>query len=90
MRIRLLILLAAVCSMTALTACGGGSGTQYDISPIFPLTEGKCAEYHGTEEGSGFTASCMVTKDECERAAADWHEAMESSGIAEPIEFSCD
>jgi hypothetical protein len=31
----------------------------------------------------------MVTKAECERAAADWNEAMQNSGINNPVVFSC-
>lgn len=71
-----------------LAACGGG-GKSYDIAPIFPLSAGKCAKYNGDQSGSSVTESCMVTKDECERAVADWQEAMQSSGVNEAIEFSC-
>ena len=74
----------------ALTACGG-RGKTYDIGPIFPASSPseKCARYHGDLKGSGPFASCMVTKAECERAAADWNEAMQSSGINNPVVFSC-
>jgi hypothetical protein len=88
-RIRLIVLLAVVGSAIALAACGG-SEKAYDIAPIFPLTEGKCAKYNGDEEGSGITASCMVSKDECERAAADWSEAMQGGGVNDAIAFTCD
>ncbi|HEX5990574.1 MAG TPA: hypothetical protein VFY75_10225 [Solirubrobacterales bacterium] len=88
MKIRMFALLVTASAAVALAACGDG-GKTYDISPIFPLSADKCAEYNGEEEGSGFTATCMVTKDECERAAADWREAMQSSGVNDAIEFRC-
>ena len=72
-----------------LSACGGSSKS-YDISPIFPLSSDKCARYHGDQKGSGITESCMVSKDQCERAAADWQQSMQESGINEGIEFSCE
>lgn len=75
--------------LMALLASCGGSGKTYDISPIFPLSSGKCAQYGGTEQGSGATATCMVTKSECEQAASDWREAMQQNGVEEAIEFSC-
>jgi hypothetical protein len=72
-------------------AMGGCSGSKnFDIGPIFPLDSGKCARYGGDQKGSGATASCMVTKDECEKAAADWREAMQSSGVNDAIDFRCD
>lgn len=73
----------------ALTGCGGAEAKTYDIAPIFPLSSSKCAKYGGDEEGSGTTATCMVTKGECEKAAAEWRKAMESGGVNEAIEFSC-
>ncbi len=88
MKSRIFAFLAAASMAAALTACGGG-GKTYDISPVFPLTEGKCAKYNGEEQGSGITATCMVTKDDCEKAVADWKTAMESSGVNDAIEFSC-
>jgi hypothetical protein len=88
MRLRFLALIAVAITAAALTACGGG-GKTYDIGPIFPLTANKCAKYHGEEGGSGITETCMVSKDECERAAADWTEAMEGGGV-EAVEFSCE
>jgi hypothetical protein len=80
--------LLAMGIVLVLAACGGG-GKSYDIGPIFPLSTGKCAKYGGDQNGSGVTESCMVTKDECERAAADWREAMRSGGVNDTIEFSC-
>jgi hypothetical protein len=71
---------AAASMAVALTACGDG-GKTYDISPIFPLSSDKCAKYNGDEQGSGITATCMVTEDECEKAAADWQGAMQSGGV---------
>ena len=70
--------LAAVAAGVVLIGCGGG-GKTYDIGPIFPLTANKCAKYNRDEQGSGITETCMVTKGECERAAADWKGAMEST-----------
>ena len=83
------VLLLLVFLMGAVSGCGGGSAKAYDISPIFPLSSGKCARYGGHEEGSGVTATCMVTKGECEKAAADWKDAMQNGGVNEAIEFSC-
>jgi hypothetical protein len=89
MRTQVCACLAMAAAAIALTACGGSDKT-YDISPVFPLSSGKCAEYHGDEEGSGITATCMVDKNECERAAADWRESMQSSGVNDAIEFTCE
>jgi hypothetical protein len=88
LKTKLLVLFAVAGLSATLSACGGGDKT-YDISPVFPLTPNKCAKYHGDEQGSGITATCMVTKDGCERAAADWKQAMASGGVNDAIEFSC-
>lgn len=88
LKVKMLALFAVAGLSVTLSACGGGDKT-YDISPVFPLTANKCAKYHGDEQGSGISATCMVTKDECERAAADWRQAMESGGVNGAIEFSC-
>jgi len=80
--------LVAASLAVALGACGG-SAKSYDIGPIFPLSADKCARYHGDQEGSGITATCMVTKEECERAAADWRETMQSRGVNDAIQFRC-
>ncbi|MHB8242589.1 MAG: hypothetical protein ACYDHN_11410 [Solirubrobacteraceae bacterium] len=89
MRIRVYTFLAAASMVATASGCGG-SAKAYDISPIFPLSSGKCAHYGGQEEGSGVTAKCIVTKDECEKAAADWKKAMETGDVNESIEFSCE
>lgn len=89
MKTRIFAFFMAAIVVVALAACGA-SGKTYDISPIFPLDSGKCAKYNGDEEGSGITATCMVSKGECEKAAADWEEAMQSGAVTEAIEFSCD
>ncbi|HEX5594076.1 MAG TPA: hypothetical protein VFX35_12110 [Solirubrobacterales bacterium] len=89
MKTRILAFLAAAVLTVGLNACGDG-GKTYDIAPVFPLTADKCAKYNGQEEGSGLTATCLVTKDDCERAAADWREAMEGSGVNDAIEFTCE
>jgi hypothetical protein len=81
--------LAAAGVALALAGCGGAEVKTDDISPIFPLSAGKCAKYGGEEQGSGITATCMVTKGECEKAAADWKDAMQSGGVTEAVEFSC-
>ncbi|MBL7487283.1 hypothetical protein I6A60_00110 [Frankia sp. AgB1.9] len=91
--VKICTLLAAMVLSLAVSACSGvsgGSGKNYDISPIFPLSAGKCAKYHGDEKGSGFTATCMVTKDECEKAAADWRQAMQHGYVTDAIQFRCD
>jgi hypothetical protein len=81
----------AAASMAAAVAGCGGGGKTYDISTIFPASDpaAKCARYHGDLQGSGITATCMVTKDECEKAAADWRQAMQSGGVNDAIQFSC-
>lgn len=89
MKTRIPTFLAAASMAVALTACGSG-GNAYDIAPIFPLDSGKCAKYHGDQEGSGVTESCMVSKEECERAAGDWQGAMQEGAVTEAIEFSCE
>ncbi len=86
---KILAVFAATSMTAALTACGGAEAKSYDISPIFPLSSGKCAQYDGTQQGSGITATCMVNKSECEKAAADWRAAMQNGGVNEAIEFSC-
>ena len=86
---RIVAFFAAASIAAALTGCGGAEAKTYDISPIFPLSSGKCAKYGGNEDGSGITATCMVTKGECETAAADWRKAMETGGVNDAIDFSC-
>lgn len=83
---KLTLLIAAAAFVVPLSGCGG-SAKDYDIGPIFPLTSGKCAKYHGDEKGSGIMASCMVTKSECEKAVADWRAAMVN--VSDAIEFRC-
>lgn len=77
--------------LLATSACSDASsgGRDYDISPVFPLSAGKCARYNGVEEGEGLTSRCMVTKTDCERAASDWRDAMQSSGVRDAINFTC-
>jgi hypothetical protein len=88
MMTRTLAFFAATSMAAALAGCGADA-KGYDISPIFPLSSDKCARYDGHQEGSGIAAKCMVTKAECETAAADWRKAMESGGVKDAIEFSC-
>jgi len=85
-------------SLTALSVClaavGGLAGCgsnakQYDIAPVFPLSADKCKRYDGDQEGSGVAARCMVTKAECEQAAADWRDAMRDSYVNDAINFVC-
>lgn len=83
------MLVTTVAMFAPLLSCSSSNGKAYGISPIFPLSEDKCATYGGEEEGDGFGATCMVTQKECQRAAADWRELMESSGINDAIDFSC-
>lgn len=90
MTLRILVLCAAASmAVVLLPACAGTDAKTYDISPIFPLSADKCARYGGDEEGSGHSATCMVTKAECERAAADWREAMQSSAVNDALLFRC-
>lgn len=89
MVIRVPAFMAVAGTAIVLASCGGDA-KEYDISSIFPLSEDKCAKYGGDEEGEGPAATCMVTKGECERAAADWREAMQSSGVNDAILFRCD
>lgn len=56
MTTRVFAFLAAASVTVAVSGCGGGGAEAYDISPIFPLSSGKCAHYGGHEEGSGVTA----------------------------------
>jgi hypothetical protein len=86
---RITAALAVAIMSVAQVGCGEG-GKEYDISPIFPLTEDKCAQYDGDQEGSGVSATCMVTKDQCEQAASDWRSSMQSSGVNDAIQFSCE
>jgi len=83
-------LAAIVVTITvAVAGCLSSSGKNYDISPIFPLSD-KCAKYHGDQSGEGIAASCMVTKSECAKAAADWRQAMSNGYVSDAIQFSCD
>lgn len=86
---RILAVFAAASMAMAVSGCGSADARTYDISPIFPLSSGKCAQYDGVQQGSGIYATCMVTLAECERAAADWRTAMENAGVYDAIEFSC-
>ncbi len=82
----------AVVALTALLGLSGcGSSKTYDIGVIFPASDPatKCAKYDGDLQGSGPLASCLVTKDECEKAAADWDQAMKDSYVTDAIKFSC-
>lgn len=72
--------------MLGATACGPDQKT-YDIGPLFPLSAGKCAKYHGEAQGSEPGASCYVTKQECENAAHDWDVTM--SNVPDALRFSC-
>jgi hypothetical protein len=84
------VLAAAVMLTIGATSCSDENARQYDISPIFPLTSDKCAQYNGEESGEGLSATCMVTKADCERAAADWRQAMSDGGVTDGILFTCD
>ena len=88
---RLSVLLMGGCLAVVVAACGEGSGKSYNIGAIFPASDpvSKCAKYGGTYNAGSILEECMVTKEECERAAGEWREAMQGGGI-ETIEFSCD
>jgi hypothetical protein len=89
MKTRLVALFAVASIAAAVAGCGSADAKTYDISPIFPLSSGKCAQYDGNQSGSGIGATCMVTKAECERAATDWRSAMQTGGVNDAIAFSC-
>lgn len=72
----------------ATVGCDSVSGKDYDIGPIFPLSKGKCAKYNGIETGDSPYKSCQVSKEDCERAAADWRKAM-SRNVPDAIQFRC-
>ena len=78
---------AAATMTLALSGCSDAK--TYDIGPIFPLTADKCAKYHGDEKGQGITASCMVTKAECDSAVADWNRAMQEGSVNDAMKFTC-
>lgn len=86
---RLIAVFAAATTMFALSACEHNDPKAYDISPIFPLSSDKCAKYDGKVDGQGITSHCYVTKAQCERAAADWRQAMQHGGVTDAIQFSC-
>jgi hypothetical protein len=86
---RLIATFAVAITVLAVSACGQSDSKKYDIAPIFPLSSDKCAKYDGKAQGGGFSAHCWVTKTECERAASDWRQAMQQSGVSDAIEFSC-
>lgn len=88
--VRITVLFAATVMAVTISGCSSASEKKYNIAPIFPLSADKCAKYHGDQKGQGITASCMVTKAECEKAAADWKQAMQISGVNDAIQFSCD
>lgn len=90
MTTRIVAFFSAASIAVASAGCGGG-GKTYDISPIFPASDptAKCARYHGDLHGSGITTTCTVTQAECEKAAADWRQAMETGGVNDAIQFSC-
>ena len=87
-RTRLLAVITAAATAITLSACNSLGGKNYDIAPIFPLTKDKCAKYNGTAEGSGgLDEHCWVTQADCERAAADWRNAMHN--MPDAIQFRC-
>lgn len=86
---RIAALLVAGIMAIAVSGCSSSGGKDYDISPIFPLSSNKCEKYNGDQSGEGVGSTCMVTKADCERAAADWRKAMRESGVTDAIQFSC-
>lgn len=80
--------LAAAAVVLAISGCS--EAKRYDIAPVFPLSADKCAKYHGDQKGEGPMASCLVTKAECERAVADWRQAMQDGYVDDAIQFICD
>ena len=76
-----------IATVLGISACGAADDKTYDISPVFPLSANKCEKYDGRTEGSGPGAACWVTKAECDRAAADWAQAMRN--VPGAIRFTC-
>jgi hypothetical protein len=87
MKFAILIVMAAV-TILAL-GCSEANSKVYDISSIFPLSADKCARYNGDEVEERGRTRCLVTKDECERAAADWSRSMSESGVRDALQFRC-
>lgn len=85
---RVFAFLATVAMAAAVAGCGSEKKT-YDIAPIFPASTDKCARYGGDQKGEGFQATCLVSKSECEKAAADWRNSMQKRGIDDATQFSC-
>jgi len=85
---KLCAFIVMIATTLVMSGCGGDS-KDYDIGPIFPLSDPaqKCAKYHGDAKGEGLTASCMVTKDECEKAAKEWESEMQN--VPDAILFTC-
>jgi len=75
--------LACLIFTFALAACSSASSQTYDIGPIFPASPNKCQKYEGKEDGR----HCWVSLENCERAAADWENAMKN--IPNAIRFKC-
>jgi hypothetical protein len=84
--------LATVILAVGIVGCGGGSDKSYNIGAIFPASDpvAKCAKYGGTYNPESILEECMVTKQECERAAGEWNAAMREGGVNDTINFSCD
>lgn len=89
MPVRLTTPIVIASLVIGLAGCGGNAKT-YDIGPIFPLSPDKCAKYDGDESGQGVIKRCMVTKEMCEKAAADWKAEMASGYVNDAIQFTCD
>jgi hypothetical protein len=89
MRYRTIVGIAVLSANLGTIGCDSVASRDYDIGPIFPASKGKCDKYNGTAEAHGSVfESCMVTKEECERAAADWRKAM-SRNVPDAIQFRC-
>lgn len=86
---KVFVVFVVISAAVVLGGCNGANAKTYDISPIFPLSSGVCAKYGGVQQGSGVSVTCMVTKGECEKAAADWGRAMTASAVNDAVEFSC-
>jgi hypothetical protein len=83
-------LLVAVSLAVFVAACGGGSGKGYNIGEMGFMDAAKCAEYGGTYNAESILEACMVTKEECERAAGEWNAEMREGGVNDGIDFSCE
>jgi hypothetical protein len=79
---------AAFVAILASGCAGTGGGKDYDIGPLISLRTHRCTEDYDGDLTKKFPATCMVSKENCEKATADWHEEMKN--LDDALEFRCD